>query len=123
VRANPTIVGPSFCIDDSRAGERAKSVPAVLLDPVDPATFHECLLPAGRFVELHRRDYHEYWWFTSGESIVTLWTEATGARAYELGAGNWPPTSAPWRTRCERDTPTSTISLPARGGRVLARAT
>ena len=85
---NPTIVDPSVCIVHTRAGERVSAALAAVLDLVDPTTFHEYVLPAGRHVELHRHDFDEYWWFTSGEPIVTLWTEATGARTYQLGPGD-----------------------------------
>ncbi|HVF09595.1 MAG TPA: hypothetical protein VNA16_02275, partial [Abditibacteriaceae bacterium] len=61
---------------------------AALLDPVDPATFHEYVLPAHTAVELHGHDFDEYWWFTSGTPLVTLWTETSGAHEYLLQAGD-----------------------------------
>lgn len=79
---------PDLCIVHSRAGERISPELLALLDPVDPATFHEYVLPANTLVELHRHDYDEYWWFTSGCPTVTLWTEASGRREYQLGPGD-----------------------------------
>jgi mannose-6-phosphate isomerase-like protein (cupin superfamily) len=77
-----------LCIVRTRAGERIGADLAALLDPIDPATLHEYVLPAGTPVELHRHDFDEYWWFTSGEPVVTLWTEALGAREYRLRPGD-----------------------------------
>ena len=59
-----------------------------MLDPVDPASFYEYVLPANTDVELHGHDYDEYWWFTSGTPVVTLWTEAAGEREYRLEPGD-----------------------------------
>jgi quercetin dioxygenase-like cupin family protein len=72
----------------TRAGKRIDATLAAVLDPIDPATLHEYVLPAGTPVELHRHDFDEYWWFTKGEPVVTLWTEAVGKREYRLEAGD-----------------------------------
>ncbi|HEY3079082.1 MAG TPA: hypothetical protein VGM69_04180 [Chloroflexota bacterium] len=77
-----------LCIVHTRAGGRVPPALAALLDPVDPATFHEYVLPAGKAVELHRHDHDEYWWFTDGSPTVTLWSEAAGAREYLLQPGD-----------------------------------
>src|SRR6185437_582203 len=77
-----------LCIVRTRAGERISATLAALLDPIDPATLHEYVLPAGASVELHRHDFDEYWWFTSGEPLITLWTEGAGKRHYQLHAGD-----------------------------------
>jgi mannose-6-phosphate isomerase-like protein (cupin superfamily) len=69
-------------------GERVPPELAALLDPVDPSTFHEYVLPAGTPVELHGHDFDEYWWFTSGTPLVTLWTRAVGERRYRLQPGD-----------------------------------
>jgi mannose-6-phosphate isomerase-like protein (cupin superfamily) len=82
------IDNPDLCIVRTRAGQRIGPTLAAALDPIDPATLHEYVLPAGTPVELHRHDFDEYWWFTEGEPVVTLWTEATGAREYRLAAGD-----------------------------------
>jgi quercetin dioxygenase-like cupin family protein len=76
------------CIVHTRAGEQISAALAALLDPINPATLHEYVLAAGTPVELHRHDFDEYWWFTSGEPVVTLWTEGAGAREYRLGPGD-----------------------------------
>jgi mannose-6-phosphate isomerase-like protein (cupin superfamily) len=76
------------CIIHTRAGERIGDRLAALLDPVDPATLHEYVLPPQTPVELHRHDFDEYWWFTQGEPVVTLWTESSGARQYQLHPGD-----------------------------------
>jgi len=58
------------------------------LDPIDPSTLHQYVLPARTNVELHGHDFDEYWWFTSGDPTVTLWTPATGERKYQLEPGD-----------------------------------
>ncbi len=77
-----------LCIVRTGAGERISAALAETLDPIDPATLHEYVLPAGAPVELHRHDFDEYWWFTSGEPLITLWTEGVGKRHYQLQAGD-----------------------------------
>ena len=84
----PVIDNLDLCIVHTRQGERISEALAAVLDPIDAATLHEYVLTAGTPVELHRHDYDEYWWFTSGTPIVTLWTEATGAQEYHLQAGD-----------------------------------
>ena len=61
---------------------------AQFLDPVEPATFHQYVLAACTAVQLHRHDYDEYWWFTRGTPIVTLWMEAGGLHEYQLQPGD-----------------------------------
>lgn len=63
---------PRLCIVRTGHGERIAGRLAELLNPVDPASFHEYRLAAGTPVELHYHDYDEYWWFTSGNARVTL---------------------------------------------------
>jgi len=77
-----------LCIVRVRAGGRVSPILAAELDPIDPATLHEYVLPAGTPVELHRHDFDEYWWFTSGEPLVTLWTERAGEHQYHLQGGD-----------------------------------
>src|SRR5579862_216782 len=84
----PMIDDLDLCIVHTRAGARISAAMAAVLDPIDPATLHEYVLPAGTEVELHRHDFDEYWWFTSGEPVITLWTEAAGARQYHLHPGD-----------------------------------
>jgi mannose-6-phosphate isomerase-like protein (cupin superfamily) len=84
----PTLDDPDVCIVRTRQGERVPQVLATLLDPVDPSTFHEYVLSAGVPVELHGHDFDEYWWFTSGTPLVTLWTKAAGERQYLLQPGD-----------------------------------
>jgi mannose-6-phosphate isomerase-like protein (cupin superfamily) len=67
-----TIDDPRVCIIRIREGENPVGELAEMLNPVDPATFHECVLPANTDVELHSHDFDEYWWFTSGTPEVTL---------------------------------------------------
>jgi quercetin dioxygenase-like cupin family protein len=77
-----------LCIVHTRAGGRISDTLAVLLDPVDPATLHEYVLPPHTPVELHWHDFDEYWWFTKGDPVVTLWTESCGARQHQLHSGD-----------------------------------
>jgi len=72
-----------LCIVHSHQGERISEPLAAVLDPIDAATLHEYVLAANTPVELHCHDYDEYWWFTSGTPIVTLWTEDNGAQEYQ----------------------------------------
>jgi mannose-6-phosphate isomerase-like protein (cupin superfamily) len=67
-----TIDDPRICVVKIRQGETPAGALAELLNPVDPATFHEWRLPANSDVELHCHDFDEYWWFTSGTPEVTL---------------------------------------------------
>ena len=84
----PTLKNLELCIVHTRQGERLSPEVAAMLDPVDPATFHEYVLPANSDVELHGHDFDEYWWFTAGNPIVTLWNESAGTRKFELGPGD-----------------------------------
>jgi mannose-6-phosphate isomerase-like protein (cupin superfamily) len=86
--ATATIADLDWCIVHARAGGRIGAELAALLDPIDPATLHEYVLPAGTPVELHFHDFDEYWWFMGGEPIVTLWTEEAGRREYQLHPGD-----------------------------------
>jgi hypothetical protein len=90
----PGIANPDLRIVRTRGGECIGAEITVSLAPVDPATLHKYVLPAGRFVELHRHDYDEYWWFTSGSPIVTLWTEASGPREFSSIRATLSPVSA-----------------------------
>lgn len=76
------------CIIRIRQGERIGPELAALLDPVNAASFHEYRLPANTPVELHRHENDEYWWFTSGTPVVTLWSEAAGLTEYQLQPGD-----------------------------------
>lgn len=76
-----------LCIVHTGAGEQIDATLAGVLDPIDPATLHQYVLPPQTPVELHGHDFDEYWWFIEGDPLVTLWTEATGARQYQLHPG------------------------------------
>jgi quercetin dioxygenase-like cupin family protein len=84
----PGIADPSICIVHAREGQRVPPELAELLDPVEPATFHEYVLPAGTEVKLHRHDFDENWWFTCGSPVVTLWTETSGPMEFQLKPGD-----------------------------------
>jgi len=84
----PPVANPDLCIVHTHKGERIGAELAAVLDPVDPATFHRYVLEPGRKVELHGHDFDEYWWFTGGKPIVTLWTASKGAREYSLEEGD-----------------------------------
>jgi mannose-6-phosphate isomerase-like protein (cupin superfamily) len=84
----PHLDNLELCVIHTRAGERIDPQLARLLDPVDPATFHEYVLGANADVELHGHDYDEYWWFTSGTPVVTLYNEAVGTRHFQLQPGD-----------------------------------
>jgi mannose-6-phosphate isomerase-like protein (cupin superfamily) len=77
-----------LCIVRTRDGERISAPLAAELDAIDPSTLHEYVLPAGTSVELHRHDFDEYWWFTSGDPLITLWTEGAGTHRYQVHAGD-----------------------------------
>jgi mannose-6-phosphate isomerase-like protein (cupin superfamily) len=84
----PVVANPELCIVHTHRGDRISRKLAALLDPVDPSSFHQYVLAPGRVVELHGHDFDEYWWFTSGNPSVTLWTPATGAREYQCEPGD-----------------------------------
>ena len=84
----PRVEDLALCIVRTRGGERIDPRLAALLDAVDPATFHEYVLPANTDVELHGHDFDEYWWFTVGEPEVTLWNAAEGERKFQLHPGD-----------------------------------
>ena len=63
---------PGICIVRFSQGARICGQLADLLNPVDPATFHQYRLPARTPVELHFHDFDEYWWFVEGHPTVTL---------------------------------------------------
>jgi mannose-6-phosphate isomerase-like protein (cupin superfamily) len=84
----PSLESTDHCIIHTHRGERVGTQLAALLDPVDAATFHEYRLPPNFCVELHRHEFDEYWWFTSGTPVVTLWTEENGIREYQLEPGD-----------------------------------
>jgi mannose-6-phosphate isomerase-like protein (cupin superfamily) len=71
-RVAQSIDDPRVCVVRVRQGERIEGQLAEMLNPVDPATFHEFRLPANTDVELHFHDFDEYWWFTSGTPEITL---------------------------------------------------
>jgi len=82
------ITDPSICIVRIRQGQRISGALAGMLNPVDPASFHEFRLPANAEVELHYHDYDEYWWFTSGHPLVTLRSPNGRQVQVELGPGD-----------------------------------
>lgn len=84
----PVVNNPDLCIIHTRSGERIGPQLAAMLDPIDPATFHEYVLAPNTHVELHSHDMDEYWCFTSGSPIVTLWTPTSGRKEYQLQPGD-----------------------------------
>ena len=84
----PKITNPDLCIIHTHQGGRISPELAKVLAPVEPATFHQYVLPAKTDVELHGHDIDEYWWFTGGNPRVTLWTATTGKREYQLEPGD-----------------------------------
>jgi len=79
---------PSICIVRTGRGERIAGDLERLLNPVDPATFHEYRLRADVKVELHFHDFDEYWWFTSGRPRVTLRSPTGVQHVAELESGD-----------------------------------
>lgn len=82
------IQDPLICVAALGNGERVDPELARLLNPVDPASFHEYRLPAGTPVVLHYHDVDEYWLFTSGHPTVTLRSPAGSTREVKLGPGD-----------------------------------
>lgn len=82
------VADPLICIVRTGRGERIAGELAKLLNPVDPATFHQYRLRAGTAVELHYHDYDEYWWFTQGTPRVTLRTPNGKQIVVDLGPGD-----------------------------------
>ena len=82
------IEDPALCIIRLQQGERISAKLAALLNPVDPASFHEYRLPAHTDVELHYHDIDEYWLFRSGHPTVTLRAPSGTKQQFELGPGD-----------------------------------
>jgi len=82
------IKDPDVCVVRIRQGERITGALAEALDPIDPRTLHEFVLPANADVELHYHDFDEYWLFTAGEPLVTLRTPNGVHRMYVLHPGD-----------------------------------
>lgn len=82
----PIVPDVDLCVVHSYAGKRIDPALAGLLDPVNPGSFHQYTLPARELVELHYHDVDEYWWFTSGNPVVTLWSPASGLRGVPAAA-------------------------------------
>lgn len=82
------IEDPDVCVVRIRAGERIRGVLVQALDPIDPRTLHEFVLPANADVELHYHDFDEYWLFTAGEPSVTLRTPIGVQKTYALHPGD-----------------------------------
>ena len=82
------IEDPSICVVRLRKGERIGGKLAGLLNPVDPASFHEFRLPPDTDVELHYHDVDEYWLFRSGHPTVTLRSPSGTTRQLKLGPGD-----------------------------------
>jgi quercetin dioxygenase-like cupin family protein len=81
-------IDPDLCIIHTHKRAMISPELAKQLDPVNPATFHQYVLGPKAPVELHYHDMDEYWWFTSGTPVVTLWTPETGLREYQLEPGD-----------------------------------
>ena len=84
----PFLEALDLCIVHSHQKQVIEKRLAALLDPIDPATLHQYTLPPRSPVELHYHEVDEYWWFTSGSPIVTLWSRASGLREYQLAPGD-----------------------------------
>jgi mannose-6-phosphate isomerase-like protein (cupin superfamily) len=82
------ISDPGICVVRLSRGERVSAELAALLNPVDPASFHEYRLPASTPVELHYHDFDEYWLFTVGNPLVTLRSPSGLTRQFHLGPGD-----------------------------------
>jgi len=79
---------PRMCIVRTGNGERIDGELGEMLNPVDPKTFHQFRLPANTDVELHFHDMDEYWWFTSGQPVVTLRSPAGRVERVTLEPGD-----------------------------------
>jgi mannose-6-phosphate isomerase-like protein (cupin superfamily) len=79
---------PALCIVRTGRGERVSQELAGLLNPVDPATFHQFRLRANADVELHYHDVDEYWWFTEGNPKVTLRSPTGMVKEFALEPGD-----------------------------------
>jgi mannose-6-phosphate isomerase-like protein (cupin superfamily) len=66
------IKDPAICVARASDGGRIHPDVTVLLNPVDPESFHVFRLPALTAVELHHHDFDEYWAFIEGHPRVTL---------------------------------------------------
>lgn len=79
---------PVECIIKLGDGERISGQLAEELDPIDPATLHQYVLPGKSDVEIHYHDVDEYWLFTSGNPKVTLRTPDGNRQEFRLKPGD-----------------------------------
>ncbi len=79
---------PAVCIVHTGRGERVPQELAALLNPVNPATFHQYRLRAQAEVALHYHDFDEYWWFTEGNPRVTLRSPSGVIKEFTLEPGD-----------------------------------
>lgn len=79
---------PSLCIVHTQNMQCMSAELAALLNPVNPATFHQYRLPANVDVELHYHDVDEYWWFTEGHPKITLRSPSGMVKEFLLEPGD-----------------------------------
>ena len=63
-----------MCVIKLARKERISPQLSEILDEIDIPSFHEYMLPPNTPVELHYRDFDEYWLFREGIPTVTLKT-------------------------------------------------
>ena len=58
------------------------------LDSVDIGTISQFVVTAEHHTELHFHDFDEYWFFTKGNTIVTLRLPNRTGKKYQIGPGD-----------------------------------
>ena len=76
-----------MCVIKLARKERISPQLSEILDEIDIPSFHEYMLPPNTPVELHYRDFDEYWLFREGIPTVTLRHPDGTKKVYQLDPG------------------------------------
>lgn len=88
-------LGPEHCENleprmfavNHAAGERLVPEIQCLLDPVNPDSYHCCMLPKEKATKLHYHDNDEYWAWIKGRSMLTVRLPDGRSDELEIGPG------------------------------------
>lgn len=80
-------LAPDMFVVNHRSGRKLAPEVARILDPVDPASYHLCSLPAENATDLHFHDHDEYWAWVEGRTVVSIRLPDGRMGRYEVGPG------------------------------------
>ena len=84
----PMNITPEDCVIRLTQGERISEKLAALLDEVNIASIHAFEIPPDRPTELHYHNFDEYWYFSAGNTTVTLRLPEGTSQSFAIGAGD-----------------------------------